>query len=386
MKYLPLLWATLWRRRARTIYTMASIAVAFLLYGLLNGVNMAFSSGVEAAGADRLMTAGKYSFTEILPLSYYQQIKNIPGVKAVTHATWFGGVYIDEHNFIPQFPVDQDTYFDVYPEMIIDPKQLQAFKDTRDGVLAGVELARRFGWKIGDRIPLQATIWPNKQGGNDWSFQLVGLIDAKNEAARAQSEALFFRYDYFDEERQYGKGKVGWYIVRLDDPKASDQIAAAIDKQFSNSANETRTDTEKAFNQSFIKQMGDIELIIRSILGAVFFTLLLLTGNTMMQSVRERVPELAVLKTLGFTDGAVLALVLAESLLLCVFAALIGLLLSGLIMPGLGAKAQMPGMQLTGALLASGCGVAVLLALVVGAVPATRAMRLQIVNALSGHT
>jgi putative ABC transport system permease protein len=301
----------------------------------------------------------------------------------VTHASWFGGVYQKESNFFPQFAVDSDTYLDVYSDYIVDPKQREAFKNTRTGALVGKGLADRFGWKVGDKIPLQATIWPKRDGTNSWEFDLVGLIDGKDEDARQQTQILIFHYDYFNEARQFGRDLVGWYVVSVKDPAKSAQVGQIIDKEFTNSAAETRTDSEKAFNKAFLKQMGDIQLIITSILGAVFFTLLFLTGNTMMQSVRDRVPELAVLKTIGFSDTSVLALVLAESLALCVLAAGIGLALANLFMPGLAAK--MPGLSMRPEVWIYGFGIAVLLAALVGILPALRAMRLDIVNALAGH-
>lgn len=383
MKYFPLIWSALWRKKPRTIYTMLSILVAFLLFGMLQAVSVGMSKSIEISGADRLFTAGKFSFTEILPLGYYARIKSIPGVKLVTHASWFGGVYQEEKNFFPQFAVDHETYLEMYPEFLVTAEARKEWARNKTGVLVGAGLAKRFGWKIGDRIPIRATIWPKRDGSNTWEFDIVGLIDGKDETARAQSEVLLFRFDYFDEARQFGQGYIGWYLERIADPAQSSTVANAIDRQFANSPKETRTDSEKAFNQAFMKQMGDIQLIIRSILGSVFFTLLFLTGNTMMQSVRERIPELAVLKTIGFSDRSVLGLVLTESLLLCLIAALLGLAAATLLMPGLAAK--MPGLQMEPEVWTMGVAIAALLAVVVGFPPAWRAMRLDIVNVLAGH-
>jgi len=383
MKYFPLLWSALWRKKPRTIYTMLSIVVAFLLFGMLQAVSVGMSKSIELSGADRLFTAGKFSFTEILPLGYYARIKSVPGVKLVTHASWFGGVYQNERNFFPQLAVDHETYLDMYPEFIVDAAAKKEWARNKTGVLVGKGLARKFGWKVGDRIPVMATIWPKRDGGNTWEFDIVGLMDGKDDTARAQAEVLLFRFDYFDEARQFGQGYVGWYLVKVADPGQAPAVAGTIDRQFANSPKETRTDSEKAFNQAFMKQMGDIQLIIRSILGSVFFTLLFLTGNTMMQSVRERIPELAVLKTIGFSGRSLLGLVLSESLLLCLIAALLGLGGATLLMPGLATK--MPGLHMEPVVWAMGAGVAALLALVVGLPPAWRAMRLDIVNALAGH-
>ncbi|HEY0917210.1 MAG TPA: ABC transporter permease [Solimonas sp.] len=383
MKYFPLIWSALWRKKPRTIYTMLSIIVAFLLFGMLQAVAVSMTRSFEIAGADRLFTAGKFSFTEILPLGYYSRIKSTPGVQLATHASWFGGVYQNERNMFPQLAVDHETYLDMYSEFIVDEAARKEWARNKAGALVGKGLAEKFGWKVGDRVPIQASIWPKRDGRNDWEFDIVGLLDGKDENAKAQAEVMLFRFDYFDEARQFGQGYVGWYLEKISDPAESGSVAAAIDRQFANSPKETRTDSEKAFNQSFMKQMGDIQMIIQSILGAVFFTLLFLTGNTMMQSVRERIPELAVLKTIGFSDRSVLALVLTESLLLCLIAALVGLGIATLLMPGLASK--VPGLYMPPEVWLMGAGVAALLAVVVGFPPAWRAMRLDIVNALSAH-
>lgn len=385
MKYFPLVWAALLRRKPRTIYTTLSVAVAFLLYGLLQAFATALNAGVEVAGADRLVTVGRYHFTEILPVSFYPQIKSVPGVKGATHATWFDGIYQSERNFFAKLPVDPEPYLELYPEIILPPEQKQAWLNTRTGVIVAKALADRYGWKLGDKIPIQATIWPAKDGDN-WTFDLVGIFDNPDPATRSQIEMMLIRHDYFDETRAFAKGMVGWYIVRTEDPARNAEVGAAVDALFINSPNPTRTNTEKAFNQSFVKQLGDIGLIVKSILGAVFFTLLFLTGNTLMQSVRERIPELAVLKTLGFSDPKVLTLVLAESIALCGVGALLGLGLAQLLLPGIAAKIPgFAGMELRADAFAMGLLLALALAVAVGALPAIRAMRLQIVDALAGR-
>lgn len=387
MKYLPLIWAALWRRKPRTIYTGLSITVSFLLFGLLQAFNAAINSGVEIAGADRLVTTGKYSLTQVLPYSYYQQILNVDGVAAATHASWFGGVYQAERNFFAQFPSDVETYLAIYPEILISDQEKQALITTKTGAIVAKTLADRFGWKVGDKIPIQATIWPKADRSNAWEFDLVGIFDAATPAERAQQEMLLFHHDYFDEARQFGKGTVGWFITKVDDPARMAEVAARIDAQFANSPSPVKTQTEKAFNQSFIKQLGDIGFIISSIMGAVLFTLLMLTGNTMMQSVRERVPELAVLKTIGFRDGQVLALVLAESGVMCLLSAALGLIAAVLVIPVLAPNLPggFAGMELRPEAFRDGLLIAAVLAVLVGALPAIRAMRLDIVNALAAH-
>ena len=386
MKFLPLIWAALWRRRPRTIFTMLSIMVAFLLYALLTGVNTAFNSGIEVAGADRLVTTGRYSLTQVLPQGHLEQVRGLPGVHSVAAQSWFGGYYQKESNFFPQFPTDVEPYLAMYPEMVMPDDQKKALLETRSGAIIAKTLADRYGFKIGDRIPIIAGIWPLASGSNNWELDLVGIFDTKNPKDRSMFEMMVFRHDFFDEARQFGKGTIGWMVIKIKDPAQNMAIAKQVDALFANSANETRTQTEKAFNQAFMKQMGDIGLIMSSIIGAVFFTLLFLTGNTMMQSVRERIPELAVLKTLGYSDGRVLALVLAESLALCLIAALAGLALAALVMPAVASKLPgLSGLGLTPATFAAALGLAALLALLVGLPPALRAMRLQIVDALAAR-
>jgi putative ABC transport system permease protein len=386
MKYFPLVWATLWRKKTRTIFTLLSVVVAFLLFGVLETVDYAFShpsNGVT--GANKLITTNKYSIVLPLPFADTQQIRSVPGVEEVTWITWFGGYYQEPKNFVFALPVESDTYFNLHRgEFIVSDAQMQAFRSTRTGALANSALMKKYGWKVGDKVPLHSTIWTQKSDGSlDWTFDIVGIFDAKDPTqAGAQAQTLLFHYELFDEGRSFGKGTVGWFEERVADPSQAGAVAGRIDALFANSPNETKTQPANDFTMAFIKQLGDIGFVLRAILGAVFFTLLFLTGNTMMQSVRERIPELAVLKTLGFGDGQVLALVLAESLLLCVIAAIIGLALSYGMLPVI-AQVGLQGVELSALALLPGIGVAVLLALIVGLPPALRAMRLNIVDALA---
>jgi putative ABC transport system permease protein len=386
MKYFPLVWAALWRRRPRTIFTMLSILVAFLLYALLTGVNAAFNAGVEVAGADRLVSNGRYSLTQVLPQGHLNQVRSLEGVHSVAAQSWFGGYYQKESNFFPQFPTELETYLAMYPEIVLPEDQKQKLLATRTGAIIAKTLADRYGFKVGDRIPIIAGIWPLADGSNNWEFELVGIFDTENPKDRSLYEMMLFHHEYFDEARQFGKGTFGWMVIKVKNPDQNAQVIAQVDALFANSANETRTQTEKAFNQSFAKQMGDIGLIMSSIIGAVFFTLLFLTGNTMMQSVRERIPELAVLKTLGYSDTKVLALVIAESLALCLLAAAAGIAIAAVLLPMVAsALPGFSGLVMKPSTIAGAFGLAVLLALVVGVPPALRAMRLQIVDALSAH-
>jgi putative ABC transport system permease protein len=385
MKYFPLVWTTLWRKKTRTLFTLLSVIVAFLLFGVLETVDYGFShADGGVTGADKLVTTNKYSITLPLPFSDGQEIRSVPGVAEVTWISWFGAYYQESKNFVFAMPIDTDSYFNVHKdEFIVSDTEMNAFRSTRTGVLVNRALMKKFGWKVGDKIPLHSTIWTQKNGSLDWTFDIVGTFDAKDPTqASAQSSTLWFHYELFDEGRSFGKGDVGWFEERVADPGQSVTISNRIDALFANSSDETKTQPAKEFSMAFVKQFGDIGFVLRAILGAVFFTLLFLTGNTMMQSVRERVPELAVLKTLGFGDTTVLGLVIAESLLLCMTAALVGLALSFGALPIL--KMGLPGVDMSPRAILPGVGVAVLLALIVGMPPALGAMRLNIVDALAG--
>ena len=386
MKYLPLLLAALLRKKTRTVLTLLSVAAAFTLFGMLDAVRVAFNAPQSVAGIDRLVVASRFSIIQPLPYGYLVRIEKVPGVKAVAYANWFGGVYQDPKNFFANIAVSLPSYLDIYPDIVLPEQQKQAFLTTRTGAVVGESLARRFGWKIGDRIPLQATIFPHKNGGNVWTFDLVGIYRAAQPELRGMEQQLLFRYDYFDEGRQSGQGTVGWYIVKVEDPAVADRVAQSIDHLFANSSDETKTQSEREFQLSFAKQIGDIGLIVTAIMGAVFFTLLLLTGNTMAQAIRERIPELAVLKTIGFTNRAVLLLVLSESVLLLSLGGLAGLLFARLGLPLISAASsgQLDLVMPVQSWLLGLC-LMLLIGFIVGLPPALRAMRLRIVDALAGH-
>ncbi len=384
MKFLPLIWATLWRKKFRTILTLLSIVIAFLLFGVLETVDYAFAHPSQGqSGADKLVTINKYSITLSLPFSHARQISNLPGIAEVTWLTWFGAYFKESKNFIFALPIDTASYFKVYnDDFVISHDQMLAFSNTRTGMLVNSALMLKYGWKVGDKLPLHSTIWTQKNNSLDWTFDIVGTFDAKDPLQASQySTTAFFHYELFDEGRSFGKGTIGWLNERINDPSDSAGMSSKIDALFANSPNETKTQPAKEFALAFIKQLGDIGFILHAILGAVFFTLLFLTGNTMMQSVRERTPELAILKTLGFSNNLVLAMVIAESLLMCVIAALIGLCLSYLALPII--KQGLQGVELSPRALLPGIGVAVVLALIVGLPPALGAMRLNIVDALA---
>ena len=376
MKYVRIVVANLLRKKVRALLTVGSFAVALFLFGVLATIRTSFGGGVEVAGADRLAVINKTSLIMPLPISYRDRILAVPGVADVTYSTWFGGVYQDEKNFFPQFAVDADTWFRTYPEFVVPPEQLKAFRADRQGCVVGRGLAKRFGWRIGDRIPLRGTIWTGT-----WEFNLRGIYDGKR--AEDDVNQFWFRYDYLEERRTFFKGLVGWYVVRVANPDDATKIVEEIDARFADSPYETSTQTERAFAAGFVKQMGNIEFLILSIGGVVFFTLLLVTGNTMAIAVRERTGELAVLKTLGYSDRAVLALVLAESATFAGVGGGIGLALAkGFTMGGDPTHGMLGNFYLSSGTLVFGFALAIAVGLAAGLPPALSAMRLDIVEAL----
>lgn len=379
-KYFPLIWKNLGRRKVRTVFTILSVMVAFILFALLAALRTGFTGGVELAGADRLITIHKVSLIQPLPASYEADIESVDGVVDATPATWFGGVYRDKRNFFPQIAVEPEEWLAMYPEYVLKPAERESWLAHRTGAIAGRSLAERFGWKVGDRIPIQATIWQRKDGSKTWEFTLEGIYDGAEEGT--DTTQFFFRQDYLQEARAFGEGLVGWYVIRVADPARAAETADAIDAEFANSPAETKTTTERAFVQAFANQMGDIGAIVMAILGAVFFTILIVTGNTMAQTVRERIGELAVLKTLGFTDGRVLGLVIGESLLISGLGGGLGLLLGWATVKNVDAGSILSAFYLRGVDAAFGIGLIAALGIVAGILPALRAMRLDVVAAL----
>jgi putative ABC transport system permease protein len=381
MRFFALIRSSLKRKKSRTLLTLLSIFVAFVLYGLLCTIKEAFTAGVTTAGADRLIVRHKVSLIMTLPVSYRERIARIPGVDTVTYFTWFNGIYQNEpKNFFGSFPFDLDAFLKIYPEYRLPEEQKQSYSRTRNAAIAGRSLMDRFKWKVGDRISLVSPIWPNKSG-NAWEFEIAGIFDGTKKTT--DTSGFYFRYDYFDEGRAYGSGLVGWYGVRVKDPNQAAQVAKAIDTEFANSPYETKAEPEGAFMQGFAQQIGDIGKILIGILSAVFFTILLVSGNTMAQSVRERTEELGVLKAMGFTNELVLALVLAESCLLTAVGGFAGLGAAWLVtMRGSPVPAMLPVFYLPVHYIFIGIGLVLALGIIAGIVPALQAMRLQIAVAL----
>lgn len=379
------IFANLGRRKTRTILTLLSIFMAFLLFGLLQSVNVLFSAGADFVGATRLVTQARVSFTQSLPMRLLPQIESVPGVDRVMWQQWFGGVW-QENTQLFVLAADPARARAVYPEYVMPDAQWRAFEETRTGMIAGRKLADLYGWKIGDKVPIGSNIFPQKDGSKSWAFDLVGIFDGKDAEWQRNTNFAWINFAYFDEANLFARGLAGTYTIKLTDANRARQVAATIDAMFENSPDETKTQSEKDFNIGFIRQIGDVGQIVRWILFAVFFTLLLVVGNTIAQSVRERIPELAILKTIGFTDGAVLGFVLVEAGVLCAIGGLAGLAMatplgilitdmSGGILP----IAVDPQVWL------AGIAAMVLLSIAVGLLPALRASRLSIVDALAGR-
>ena len=377
--------ANLFRKKTRTSLTLLSIIMAFLLFGLLQAVNVLFDAGADFIGASRLMTQARVSFTQPLPMSQLPQIESVPGVARVNWIQWFGGV-VGESTQIVMFATDPQRLHDTYPEWVMPDAQWKTFVATRTGMIAGKQIAAQYHWKVGQKIPIKSNIFPQKNGSKDWAFDLVGIYDGKDEDWKKRTNLVYINYAYWDEANQFGSGRAGMFVIKLANPDQAKQVAKTIDARFENSPDETKTQTEKDWNIGFIKQIGDIGLIVRWILFAVFFTLLLVVGNTMAQSVRERVPELAVLKTLGFSDATVLGFVMAETAALCAIGGLTGLSFATLLgmLVEKGAGGQLP-LSVNPKVWIVGLIAIVLLSLVVGLLPALRASRLKIVDALAGR-
>jgi putative ABC transport system permease protein len=382
MKFLPIVWRNLLRRKLRTIFTVLSIFVAFVLFGVLMAIRAAFSLGVELAGQDRIMTIHKVSLIQPLPISYMGRIRQVEGIKDITHANWFGGYYQKTSNQFATMAVDPESWLRIYPEFLIPDDQKKAWLADRTGALVGADTMKKYGWKVGDRVPLQGTIFRTPNGG-PWEFTIDAVYDGPKGTDKTN---FFFHYDYLNETlgaNSFMKDWVGWYVMRVADPAQSADVAARIDAQFANSPTETKTSTEKAFVSDFAKQIGNIGSIMMAIVAATLFTILLVAGNTMAQAIRERTSELAVLKTLGFTDRRVLGMVLLESLLIAILGGALGLSVSWLLISrGDPTGGLLPAFYFPVRDVATGGGLVILLGLAAGVLPAWQAGRLRIVEAL----
>jgi len=379
-KYLPLLWANLGRKRLRTSLTLASIIVAFLLFGLMQTLRIALTGSPELAGVDRLVTLHKISIIQPMPLSYLNRIRGVDGVEVATSSNWFGGVYQDDRNQLAVFGVDVPSFLEVYDDYEMAPEEKDAWLKDRSSAVVGKVLAERFGWKVGDTIPMRSNIWTKKDGTNTWDMKVVGIYDATN----GDNQSVYFHYDYLNESRSQIRDAIGMVVMKVADPARSEQIARTVDAMFANSSTETKTSTEKAFVQSFANQMGNIGKLLTMVAAAVFFTMLLVTANTMGQSIRERINEIGVMKTLGFSGAGVTTMILGEAILVTALGGYIGLALAALVGEGIGeAMAQFfPVLGMPPSTWAVGTVLIVILGGLAAALPCAQAARLKIVDAL----
>jgi putative ABC transport system permease protein len=380
MKFSRLIFANLFRKKARLLLTIGSFAVALFLFAFLGVVNDAFGRGADVVSADRLVITNRTSIINTMPLSYRDQILRIPGVKSVTFDNWFGGVYQDPKNFFPQFVIDPANQRTVFPELVVPDDQWNMFLKDRQGAIVGAATMDRFGWKIGDRVPIKTTLYG--LGDKSWEFNIDGVYHGKE--AKDDETQFWLQWDYFEESvPEAVKGQIGWYTLRVDNPDDAPRIANTIDQLFINSPDETRTQTESAFAASWVKQFGNIKFLILTIGTVVFFTLLLVTGNTMAISVRERTPELAVLKAIGFSDRAVLGFIVGESLVIAIVGC-VGLLLALAAVPALSRlmAGMLPALLITPKVMVQGVVAALAVGLASAILPGFGAMRMRVVDAL----
>ncbi|HEU4781012.1 MAG TPA: ABC transporter permease [Steroidobacteraceae bacterium] len=383
MSWISLTWANLTRRKLRLVFTLLSIILAFLMFGMLDALRTSLSESVNLTGADRLISLSKVSIIDSYPLSHYEKTRAVDGVDSVVHLNWFGGVYKDGTMQIPVFPMNVEQFFEVYPEVKITPDEFATWKSDRQGMVIGTVLAERYGWKKGDRIPIKSSIFRKANGGDTWEFNIVAVYSVENSAGWDNQSAMF-HYDYYNESLQFGRNEIGWMTVKVKDPDQSEAVAKRVDALFANSSDETKTGTEKAFTKQFMEQIGNIGKILVSVVFAVFFTMLLVTANTMAQSVRERTNEIGVLKTLGFSAGAVLRLIIGEALFLTIVGGLIGFGLAVLAVGGLQPtmKKYFPIFEIDSSTLVISLVLMVALGVITGLWPAVSAMRLKITDAL----
>ena len=381
LKFLPLVWAGIWRKRSRSILILAQVVIAFALFGVLQGLNGAIKQAVASSHADRLYVGNRLRFGTPLPISMVARLQSTPGVTGVAYRFAFGGSYQRATQTMPIAATDVVSFLAMYPEMQVEPAQaLQGLKQTQDGALVGVVSMRKYGWKVGQRITLQTPL-PRKNGSRDWTFQILGSYHDMEDPDRATQ--IVANYRYINESQAGQPDTIAFAVVRIADPTQAGQVEQAIDRQFANSPNETLTQSEQELAQSQVENLGDLDVVVHRITAATFFVLLFATGALMMQSIRERTPELAVLKTFGYSGPLLMALILAETLVLCVAGAGLGLWIAARILPlarnfiGLG--------SLPLVVVAEGIVFAVALALAGGAIPAWRGFRLRVVDALANR-
>jgi len=378
MKYLPLIWIGMWRKRSRAVLMLLQIASAFLLFGLLQGLNSGIKQAIARTHSDRLYVTSNVSIGLPLPMSMLPQLQRVAGIKLVTPLVQFPSIYQKSTQAMPMDGVDPEAFFGMFPDYVVPPAQVQALQRDRSGVILGTTLARRYGLKVGDRIALQSQ-QPKRDGSNDWGLDVVGIYSVPTQPSSAA--AAIVNFDLLNESRLADRDTALLFIALADSVAHAPAVASAIDQSFANSSHETRTQSEGDLVTSQIQRIADIDLIVGGIIGAVFFALLLATSALMMQSLRERVPELAVLKTVGFSDRLVMVLILVEAVVFCVFSAAIGLGIAAVILPA--SRALIGISSMPGIVIAAGIAFAIVLAIIGGSVPAWRGLRLQVAQALA---
>lgn len=383
MKDFFLVFKNLTRKPLRLFLTMFATFVAFLIYGVLTTFQVAIDAGVELSADDRLVAVNKINFTQPLPISYVNRVKGIENITGVTHLNWFGGYFQDPQNVIVMFAVDEDTFLDVYSEIVLSEEEIANWMQNQQGLIAGKQIAERNGWSVGDRVPVNSNIFSQADGSSAWEFDVVGIYTGADEQADVNS--VYFHYDYFNETQSFGGDFIGFMGIRTVDPSLNETVIKAVDDMFANTPFETETVPEKAFNQAFIEQIGNLSLILGSVVFAAFFIILVIVGNSMVLSIRERTGEIGVLKTLGFRSRRIFFMVLAESLLLALLAGALGLIATSAavdMLNGLGVL-QLPTLVLKKEIVLEAVAIMVALGLITGIIPAVNALRLNIITALS---
>jgi putative ABC transport system permease protein len=379
MKFIGLVLKGARRSKRRTLLTVMSVAIAVFLFASLRAVLDGFNAAAEASSSTRIVTQRSTSLFFSMPTSHADAIRSTPGVLDLTWANWFGGVYKDPQNFFAQFAVEPESYLRLYPEILITPEEREAFLADRTACLVGDGLARRYGFKVGDKITLQVGI--PIYGTRDFDFNVAAIY--RSGGAAVDNQSMLFHWKYAD-ERSNPAGQVGWFIAQIANPERATEVAGAIDAKFTNSPNETKTETEKAFQSTFVSMFGNLSLLLGSIALAVVITTLFVSGNTMAMSVRERTTEIAVMRTLGFQVRTIFLLIAGEGLMMAIIGGVIGVALArAIVNPSvLQAGAFIPELRVNGANMAVGLALSALIGALASVIPATMASRLKIVDAL----
>lgn len=383
MNRLTIVRKNLFRKKTRSALLLLSVSVAFLMFGALGAFYKSWNSGAEVAADNRLITVNRINFTVSMPYAYYGRVQQVEGVSLVSHANWFGGYYREPANFLQTFAIEPDSYLNAYPELVLPAEQRARFISDRTCLLAGESVAEQWGWQVGDQVPLQSNIFTRSDGADAWTFELCGIFTG--DEANVPTNYAMFHYELFNETIAFGRDALGWFIVLTDSAAINDQVIAEIDALFANSAAETETSTEAAFNEAFAAQFGNIALILILVLGAAFATILMIVGTTMVLAISERTKEIAVLKTLGFRSNTIFTMVLSESILLAMVGGAIGLGIAGGLL-SLAAAAPgnpLPGLGLTPDIIGIAVALMILLGLCTGLAPAWTAQRLKIIDAFA---